>query len=150
VKLNPRQPTNAQRGQAVLMLEPSELPLHSSAATVEITPPLRLTRDQRIAPIGFEPDGLGLALPGRAAPLRCLAAEVGPGKRPTSVLTDRNIVQRAGLLLLAPLPGRKPTTRLALDRLYLHELRTAFVEPPRRGTSPPRSHQRKCVVVGGA
>jgi len=71
------------------MLQPSKLTLDSGTATVEVAPSLRLAGDQRVEAGCIAPDGLGLAVAGRAAPLGLLALEVGPGERPRSMLTGR-------------------------------------------------------------
>src|SRR5439155_7498398 len=64
--------TSPERRQSVLVLQPSELTLDGGSATVEVTPALRLARNQRMEPRCFPPDRLGLALTGGAAPLRRL------------------------------------------------------------------------------
>ena len=56
VKLDALQPANAERREAVLMLEPSKLPLDSSASTVKLAPSFCLARDERVEPVGFTPD----------------------------------------------------------------------------------------------
>lgn len=55
VKLDTLQPANAQRCKSVLVLQASELALDGGAATVKITPPLCLTRDERVAAVGLHP-----------------------------------------------------------------------------------------------
>jgi hypothetical protein len=75
------------------MLQLAELSFDRRTAAVEIAPPLRLTGDQRIAPISLEPDRLRLTLTRGAAPLRRLAAEVGSGERPAPVLAGRYVVR---------------------------------------------------------
>lgn len=57
VKLNLLQPTNAKRGQAVLVLEPTELALHGGAARVQITEPLGGARNERVLAVGLAPAG---------------------------------------------------------------------------------------------
>src|SRR4051794_11450101 len=91
--------TNAKRREPVLVLQPPEVALDSATAPVEVAPPLRLARDQRVTPVGLKPYALGLTLAGRAAPLGSSALEVGPGERPAAVLARRYVVMRAGLLL---------------------------------------------------
>jgi hypothetical protein len=46
VERDPLKSANAERCQAVLVLEPPELALDGSTATVERAPPLRLARNQ--------------------------------------------------------------------------------------------------------
>jgi hypothetical protein len=55
------QAANAKRSQPVVMLEPTELALDRSTATVEIAVPLTASRDQRIAAAGLDPRRNGLA-----------------------------------------------------------------------------------------
>jgi hypothetical protein len=86
VKLNAIQSANAERGEAVLVLESSELALDGRASTVEGTPPLRLTRDERVQTVGLDPPRLGRALSGWATPLACAALHVRPGERPGAVV----------------------------------------------------------------
>ena len=77
-----RQPANAERLQAVLILEPAELALDGGTSGVQVAEASSLARDQRVAPMVFDPDGLRLALPGGAAPLGGVALEIGTGERP--------------------------------------------------------------------
>src|SRR5438067_2230669 len=51
VKRDLLKPTDSDRAESPLMLEPAELPFHGCAATVEIAPPLRLARDERVEPV---------------------------------------------------------------------------------------------------
>lgn len=89
------QATYTQRGEAVVVLQPAELALNSGAAPVEVAPPLRLARNERIAAAGLHPHGGGLALAGWAAPLRRLAVVVSSAEVPDAVLADG----RAGRIL---------------------------------------------------
>src|SRR5437763_11693403 len=98
VKLNLREPTDAERLQAPLVLEPAELPLHRSASSVEVAPPLRLARDQRVQAVGLDPAGSGLALAGSAAPLGLPALKVRACERPVVMLAG-------GRAMLAALYG---------------------------------------------
>src|SRR5215211_978831 len=93
------QAAHANRGQSVLVLQAAELALHGGAAPVQRAPAARVAGNERVAALGLDPSGLGLALAGRAAVLGCLALEVGPGERPASVLARRSAV-------LAALDGR--------------------------------------------
>src|SRR5436190_7131873 len=68
------------------MLQPTELSFHGSASPVEVAPSLGLARDERVEAVGLYPTGCGLALAGRAAPLRRVSLRVRPGERPGSVL----------------------------------------------------------------
>ena len=89
MKRDPLKTANPDRSQPVLMLQPSELPLHRSAAPIQVTPPLRLTRDERVKPGSLDPPRLRSALPGRAAPLGRAALGVRSGERPRTVLAGR-------------------------------------------------------------
>lgn len=55
VKRDPFQATDAERRELVLVLQPAELALDSATASVEVAPPLRLTRDERVQPVGLDP-----------------------------------------------------------------------------------------------
>ena len=78
--------------QAVVVLEPAELPLNGGPLPVERLPPLAAVRDQRVQPGSLDPLGRGLALAGRAPPLGGLPLGVGPGERPLAVLARRGLV----------------------------------------------------------
>ena len=84
VEPNPLDPTDAERKQRPLILEPSELALDGPAAPVERLPPLRLAGDQGMQAVGLDPTGARLALAGRTPPLGPTARGVGPPRRPTS------------------------------------------------------------------
>src|SRR5206468_1087387 len=86
VQLHAVKPSHTERGQAAFVLQASEGTLDRGTASVKVTPPLRLTRDQRVQARRLAPQGLGLALTGRTAPLRLLPVEVSPGERPRSML----------------------------------------------------------------
>jgi hypothetical protein len=86
VKLNPRQPTHTKGGEPVPMFQRSELSFDCRTAPVQVAPPFRLTRDERVQPRRLAPDRLRLTLTGRAAPLRGLPLEVGTRERPAAVL----------------------------------------------------------------
>ena len=66
VKRDPLKTPGAQRGEAVFVLQPAELALDSRATPVEVTPPLRLARDERVQAARLDPDRGGLAFPGGA------------------------------------------------------------------------------------
>ncbi len=89
VEPNPIQTPDAERQQCPFVLESSELSLHRAAAPVELARALRLSRNQRMQPVRFDPHGRGLALPGRAAPLRGLTLEVCASEGPRSVVARR-------------------------------------------------------------
>jgi hypothetical protein len=74
----------------------------AGAAVVEVAEPLRLMRDERVASVGLDPDGLRSALAGGAAPLRSLAGVVGTGERPAAVLAGRYVVRRPCVAGLDP------------------------------------------------
>jgi hypothetical protein len=78
------------------MFEGSELSFHRRTTPVQIAPPLRLARDERLHAGSLDPPGLRSALPGRAAPIGRAALEVGTGKRPSAVLAGR------GKMIAAP------------------------------------------------
>ena len=61
---------NAERAEPVLVLQAAERPLDGSASPVQVTEALGVSRDQRVEAVGLDPAGRGLALTGRAAPLR--------------------------------------------------------------------------------
>ena len=79
----------------VLVLQAAELALDGGAARVEVAEAARLARDQRVAPLGLDPAGGGLALTGGAAPLGGVALEVGTGERPAALLAGRSAVLAA-------------------------------------------------------
>ena len=54
VKRDLRQAANAERRQAVLVLEPAELAFNRGAARVEVAEAASLARDQRVAALGLE------------------------------------------------------------------------------------------------
>ena len=84
VELDSFKPSNAERREPIFLFEPAELALASGASPVEVAPPLRLARDQRVQPVGLDPDGRGLAASGQAAPLRRVPLEVRSCERPGS------------------------------------------------------------------
>jgi hypothetical protein len=80
--------------------------------------------------IGLDPPGGGLALAGRAAPLRRLALIVGPGERPCAVLAGRRLVvalghggrlaerdDRAAVAVLAPVVDRPTSQPLSIEHV---------------------------------
>ena len=86
VERDPLQAAHAERSEAVVVLQAPELALDGGAATVEIAPPLRLARNERVLAVGPDLLRLRLTLAGGAAPLGCLALEVGPRERPGAVV----------------------------------------------------------------
>src|SRR5438093_801246 len=78
VQLDALDPSHPERRQSGLVLQPAEAPLDGATATVEVTPPLRLARDQRMQTARLDPDAPGRAVrvarpsrrSRRAAPLR--------------------------------------------------------------------------------
>jgi hypothetical protein len=121
VKGDSLQATDAKRRQAELMLKPPELPLHRDAATVKLTPPLRLTRDERVATCALNPLALGLRLARGAAPLGGVSLEVCARERPVAVLAlGRVVVARLRALVEGvrqQTPFQKPK-RVDQRRLY--------------------------------
>ena len=83
---------NAERSEAVVVLQAAELALDGGAASVELAPPERLARDQRVQAVSLDPPARGLALASRAAPLRGLPLEVGTREGPDAVLTAWRLV----------------------------------------------------------
>jgi hypothetical protein len=57
VKLYALKATDAERCEAVFMLESAELALDGSAAMVEVAEPLRPARDERVTTVSLDPDG---------------------------------------------------------------------------------------------
>lgn len=51
-----REPTDAKQGEGVLVLQAAKLALNGGASSVEVAPPFRLTRDERVEPVGLDPD----------------------------------------------------------------------------------------------
>src|ERR1022692_1839182 len=92
VQPNAIKPSDAEGEQRPLMLEPSKLTLNGATRVVERLRPLGVTRDQRVQPISLDPDRRGSARASRAAPFGRLALEVGPGKRPSTVLAAGRFV----------------------------------------------------------
>src|SRR5688572_16590993 len=92
VKLDALNTPYPERREPVLVLEPPEASLYSSAAGVEVAEPLAFARNARVQAGRLAPDGLRLALPCRAAPLRPAALEVGPGERPDAMFAGRGEV----------------------------------------------------------
>lgn len=89
MKLDPLKTTNAQRRERPFVLETPELAFDRRAALVELAPARRLARDQRVEAMGLDSAACGFAFPGRAAPLRRAALEVGPGDPPLAMLASR-------------------------------------------------------------
>ena len=58
MKRDPLKTADAERGQSEPMLEYPELSFHGRAAPVQTAPTHRLARDERVAAVGLEPDGL--------------------------------------------------------------------------------------------
>ena len=77
MKLDATQATNAERGEAILMLEAAELALDGGTATVDL-PWLRLARNERVQAVGLDPLGLGGALSGRQR-IPCSRVRAFPG-----------------------------------------------------------------------
>src|SRR4051812_33735648 len=67
------------------MFEAAELALDRRTAAVKLLVALAVARDERVQPVGLDPHRRGLALAGRAAPLRRLALVVRSGERPLAV-----------------------------------------------------------------
>jgi len=133
VERDPFQSAHSQRRKAVVVLQASEGALHGGAATVKLTPTLRLSRDERMQAASLAPDGLRAALTGGTAPLRQLALEVGSGVLPAPVLAGRSFV-------LATLDGRRLAKRDdrtrsgPLNGLVHRANVVALVERDRRGS----------------
>lgn len=64
-----------------------KLALDSGATPVEVAEPLGRAGNERVAAVGLDPLGRGLALTRGAAPLGRLALEVRSGERPDAMLT---------------------------------------------------------------
>src|SRR5215218_7578690 len=85
----------AQRQERPFVLETAELALNSPTPSVELARARRVARDERVQTVGFDPRRSGLALPGRAAPLRRAASVIGPSERPLAVPAHRRLVLAA-------------------------------------------------------
>ncbi len=92
---DPIQTTDAERGERPLVLQAPELALDSSAALVELPPPGRLARHERVEAVGGYPPARGRALARGAAPLRPatlrrvgLKARGAPCRSPRSVAPE--------------------------------------------------------------
>ena len=91
---------HTKRRESGLVLKPTKRTLYAAALPIQVAPPLRLTRDQRVQPGHLDPDARGLALTGRAAPLRRVALRVETRERPRSVVA-------LGRAIVAALHGRR-------------------------------------------
>jgi hypothetical protein len=87
-------------------------------STVEALPAQRLARDEGVQPVGLDPDGRGLALAGRTAPLRRASVEREFGRlknewamAPLRVRRVERVRLHVDLTILAKL-----ATRLASER----------------------------------
>jgi hypothetical protein len=90
------QAANAERRKPVVVLEPSELALYRSAASVERAPPLRLARDKGVQARRLPPEGLRIAVARWAAPLGRFALEISARECPDAVFAGRGqMVRRA-------------------------------------------------------
>jgi hypothetical protein len=79
---NTIQSANAEGSQSPFMLQAAELALDSGATTVQGGEARRVARIIRNNALGLDPDGGGLALAGRAAPLGRLPLVVGSREPP--------------------------------------------------------------------
>src|SRR4051794_30458872 len=77
------------------MFEAAELTLDRRTAAVKLLVALGLARDERVQPVGLDPHRRGLALAGRAAPLRGLALVVRPSECPLAVRAMRRLGRAA-------------------------------------------------------
>src|SRR5207247_3076607 len=67
---------------SVIVLQAAKLALHRRTPTIQLPPPLRLARDQRSQPGRLDPDRVGRALAGGAAPLGGAPLVVRARERP--------------------------------------------------------------------
>ena len=81
-----------QRQERSFVLQSSELALDRATLAVQRTEPLGVARDERVQPVGLDPNACRCAFAGRASPLRSVAlVVVGPGERPYPVVARRRL-----------------------------------------------------------
>jgi hypothetical protein len=94
------------------MLQAPELSFDRGTAPIQVTPPVRLARDERVQARRLPPDGLRQTLTSRTAPLRGLSLEVSTRERPSTMLALRGNV-------VATLDGRRLAEREDRHRVML-------------------------------
>lgn len=127
VQRHPLDPAHPKREHRPFVLQPAELTLDAGTGAVEGLPPIRFPRDERVQPVGLDPQACRGALTRGAAVLGRATLSVGTGEGPHAVvalrrgslasLDERRLPQRdngVDAARLAPVvePGR-PVQRVA-------------------------------------
>lgn len=150
---DPVAPAQAQRRQAVLVLQSSERALDGTAPTIEVTPPLQVARDERVAPVSLDPDRGGLALSGRAAPLRWLLRVARQRTRWTG-RSGGSAISRSRRSRFDTAARASPRTRgIRLSPSTPKRLASPTTRSATTGRSPsdsPKTRVRPCRGPGGA
>ncbi len=135
-------PSHAKWAKPVLVLQATEGAFDRSASPVEVAPPLRLARDERMEAGSLDPPARRRALTRRAAPLCPPALEVGSGERPRPVLAGRSAMlvalhrrclaegndRQHARSLAGVVHGRHVVALVERRRLGLHSLTDALQE----------------------
>ncbi len=157
-----------------LVLEPPELALHGGATSVELAPPGRLARHERMQAVGLDPAQGGLTLARGAAPLARAALRIGPREDPLAVLARRRLVvaeldagrlakrddwaavarPAVGIRWLSDAEAQRPGHRfprgLARPRASITSAPRKGVCPGRKCRHPPRRRRRHRPLGGGS